>query len=124
MSERVCVYVSRLFTKVMVALLSSPSRIPGNGLCYFILGQCRLMTGSKADTGQLAQPYNPVVRPQWERKSERARMSHEWAEWLPSTLPTTAQGIMINTTLETRYNSTLCSSSEKHPDFGSFKVNS
>lgn len=50
--------------------------------------------------------------------------SCEWAESLPSTLPTTAGGIMINTTLETRYNSTLCSSSEKQPDFSSLKVNS
>lgn len=113
-------------------------RIPGNGLCYFILGQCRLMTGSKADTGQLAQPFNPKrglngkERGEGEGGKERGgggereciRMSHEWAECFPSTLPTTAQGIMINTTLETRYNSTLCSSSEKHPDFGSLQVNS
>lgn len=73
------VYASRLFTKVMVVLLSSPSRIPGNGLCYFILGQCRLMTGSKAETGQLAQTHSPVVRPQWERERESSRMSYEWA---------------------------------------------
>lgn len=52
------VSVSRLFTKVMLDFRAAP-RIPGNGLCYFILGQCRLMTGSKADRGQLAQPFNP-----------------------------------------------------------------
>lgn len=31
----VCVYMSRLFTRRMAALLSSPSRIPGNGSLLF-----------------------------------------------------------------------------------------
>lgn len=112
----------RVFTRVMVAVLSSPLRVLGNGPCYFILGQCQLVSGSKDHTGQPSLS----ISQSWPEASmgEGKGESCEWAESLPSTLPTTAGGIMINTTLETRYNSTLCSSSEKQPDFSSLKVNS
>lgn len=61
-----------VFTRVMVAVLSSPLRVLGNGPCYFILGQCQLMSGSKDHTGQLAPSRSPGRRPQWERERERA----------------------------------------------------
>lgn len=61
-----------MFTRVMVAVLSSPPRILGNGPCYFILGQCQLMSGRKDHTGQLAQSRSPGRRPQWERESKQA----------------------------------------------------
>ena len=104
--EGTCLCVCSMFTRVMVAVLSSPPRILGTGPCYFILGQCQLMSA-----------YS--ITQSWTEASmgEGKQASCEWAECLSSTLPTTAQGIMINTTLETRYNSTLCSSSEKQPDF-------
>lgn len=118
----VFVCARRVFTRVMVAVLSSPLRVLGNGPCYFILGQCQLVSGSKDHTGQPSLS----ISQSWPEASmgEGKGESCEWAESLPSTLPTTAGGIMINTTLETRYNSTLCSSSEKQPDFSSLKVNS
>lgn len=62
----------RVFTRVMVAVLSSPLRVLGNGPCYFILGQCQLMSGSKDHTGQPSPSRSPGRRPQWERERERA----------------------------------------------------
>lgn len=73
-SERGRQSVWRLFTRVMVAVLSSPWRILGNCSCYFILGQCQLMTGSKDHTGQLAQSHNPGERPQWSEKASKLRV--------------------------------------------------
>lgn len=68
----VFVCAPRVFTRAVVAVLSSPPRVLGNGPCYFILGQCQLMSGSKDQPGQLAPSRSPGRRPQWERGRERA----------------------------------------------------
>lgn len=70
--EGACLCVCSMFTRVMVAVLSSPPRILGTGPCYFILGQCQLMSGKKDHTGQLAPSHSPGRRPQWERESRQA----------------------------------------------------